>query len=216
VLLAGGSDNDGEPQNTAQLYDPVTGNFSSTGKMTVARDFHTATLLPDGHVLITGGRSGESAPYTYLASAEIYDPVAGVFTAVTGSMTASRYAHTAVLFNGKVLIAGGAGSAALASAELYDPAAGTFTSTGPLSTARQYFTATLIGSSVLEAGGLNSLGRLQSTEQYQGSGFLSAASMIAARAAHTATLLGDGSVLVIGGQGTDGISVATAELFKKP
>ena len=142
--------------------------------MTVARDFHTATLLPNGTVLIAGGRTGSTNSYSYLSSAEIYDPATGVFTA-TGSMTAIRYSHTAALVNGKVLIAGGANStSAVPTAEVYDPAAGTFRATGSLATARQYFTATVLGSgNVLEAGGLNGSTRLRSAEQYQGGAFFS-------------------------------------------
>ncbi len=88
------------------------------GSMTTARTYHTATLLPDGTVLIAGGDS-------FLSSAELYDPAAGTFTA-TGSMTAGRQEHVAtVLPTGTVLLAGGEGnlgpgrSGGLSSAELY-------------------------------------------------------------------------------------------------
>jgi hypothetical protein len=86
--------------------------------------------------------------------------------------------------------------------------------TSLLATARQYFTATAIGTGVLEVGGLNSAGRLASAEQYQGSAFVPSDTMAAARAAHTATLLANGSVLIAGGQGgATGASIATAEVF---
>ncbi len=116
----------------------VKGPFAVTGSLTTARATHTATLLPNGKVLITGGTGNGLQP---LASAELYDPSTGMFTP-TGSMTTARtWGHTATLLaNGKVLIAGGTNSlttyAPLTSAELYDPSTGMFTLTGSMPTAQ--------------------------------------------------------------------------------
>ena len=90
--------------------------------MTVGRSSDTATLLPNGEVLIAGGieipTGGLGVP-TELATAELYDPNSGTF-AGTRSMTTERWSHTATLLgNGKVLIVGGYFGTALASAELY-------------------------------------------------------------------------------------------------
>jgi uncharacterized protein YjbI with pentapeptide repeats len=219
VLIAGGSDNSGKTQNTAQLYDPATGNFTSTANMTVARDFHSATLLPDGTVLIAGGRTSSGSGYNYLNSAEIYDPATGVFTAIA-NMTSARYAHVAVMYNNKILIAGGSngGIAALSTAEVFDPGIGTFTGTGSMAAfqGRQNFTATVVNAAVLAAGGLGGTTTLSSAELYQAGSFVPAGAMTTARSAHTATLLNDGSVLITGGQGSNGNSIATAELYKTP
>jgi len=140
VLIAGGIQFSG-PQGTtahatAELYDPSTEMFSPTGKMTVARADHTATLLPDGRVLIAGSAGTAS---------EIYDPATGRFT-VTANMATARSRYTATLLNnGKVLIAGGYGpTAALASAEFYDPSTGTFLPAGNMNTARFGARATLL------------------------------------------------------------------------
>jgi hypothetical protein len=213
VLIAGGSDQSGKTSNTALLYDPLTGSYSGTGDMTLSREFHTATLLPSGKVLIAGGRTSSGSGYTYQATAEIYDPGLGTFT-LAGSMLSARYGHTAALLsNGNVLLAGGANTDAIATAELYDLVTGAFSLTGPLATARLFSTAMPFKGIVVEAGGLKGSTQLSSAEQYQGS-FLSFGNMTAPRAAHTATVLNDGSVLIIGGQGSNGTPVATAELLQ--
>ena len=122
------------------------GTFTRTGDMRTARSFHTATLLPNGKVLIAGGgQSTTPSGSVSLASTELYDPRAGTFGPGT-DMTTRRRGHTATLLaDGRVLIAGGYGEAgALASAELYDPSTGTFTATGDMITARGGHTAVLL------------------------------------------------------------------------
>jgi hypothetical protein len=126
---------------TIEAAAQSAGTFTPIGNMTASRGGHTATFLPNGKVLITGGRSDG------LTSAELFDPVASTFVA-TGEMIAPRRGHTATLLtNGRVLITGGFLSntnTALASAELYDPSTGTFTATGSMLTAMAGHTATLL------------------------------------------------------------------------
>jgi hypothetical protein len=128
------------------------GAFTPTGSMTVPRSQHSATLLPDGRVLIAGGGSGNA---TILTSTEIYDPDTGTFRAAA-SMSVARRMHTATLLpDDRVLIVGGYGAGgALASAELFDPQTGTFTATGSLNNARGGHTAVLLSTGkVLIVGG---------------------------------------------------------------
>ncbi len=226
VLIAGGSGN-----TTAELYissGPSSGSFSlytpptplqpqnpngtKMGPMTAVRYHATATLLQNGTVLIAGGDTGNNAG---MATAEIYNPATGTFTA-TGNMTTPRTTQTATrLPNGTVLIAGGqhniSGQVVLNTAEIYTPSTtnpltGTFTAVGNLTTTRCQQTATLLtNGTVLIAGGENTSGAtLSSAEIYTPStatsgSFAATGSMNSARVNHTAILLADGTVLVTGG-----------------
>jgi hypothetical protein len=125
--------------------------------MAHARYVHRAALLSDGKVLVTGGWGGETV-YSYLSSAEVYDPNSGTFAQVA-AMGAGRGGHTATLLpNGKVLVAGGWNNEHevrwLSSAELYDPTGESFAVTGPMAVARTDHTATLLrNGKVLVVGG---------------------------------------------------------------
>ncbi len=227
VLVTGGCSLDAtigpcNPLSSAELYDPTTGSFTPTnGPMQAARWVHTATLLPNGQVLITGGDDSTS---TTLASAELYDPTAKTFSLLTNSMITPRSNHTATLLpNSQVLIAGGNTSSndisVGPSAELYDPSTGVFTATnGSMGTVRYVANAALLSNGlVLIVGGISIPNNtyLSSAELYDptaGTFSYTTNSMSTARGYFTATLLQNGQVLAAGGYNGSAY-VLTADLY---
>ena len=202
------------------ILDFGTTSWTATGTLNVPRSWHTATLLPDGKVLVAGGRRF-AAGYIgdlVLDSAELYDPAIGSWTPA-GSLTTPRAGHeTALLPNGKVLVVGGDSGGV--TAELYDPVSGTWTATGSLNAPREGFTATLLESGkVLVAGGWASDVWLSSAELYDpATGTWSfTGDLVRPRMFQTATALQDGRVLIAGGWRYDFLadyaSVSTAELY---
>lgn len=188
--------------------------WTVTGAMSVERSSHTATLLPTGKVLVTGGYGSSST--SYHSSAELYNAPTATWVP-TGGLATARANHIATsLPNGKVLVAGGGnGTSSLSSSELYNPATGVWTTTGAMNVARLRPTATLLpNGKVLVAGGIG-FGMLSSAEIYDpttGTWALTG-SMNAVRWNHTATLLSNGKVLVAGGSPSNGTYLSGAELY---
>ncbi len=166
VLVAGGLGSTKAILAGAELYNPATGAWSTTGSLKTACENATATLLPSGQVLVAGGLGSKNA---ILASAELYNPATGTWSTTGSLKTACDLAAATLLPNGQVLVAGGLGkSGALASTELYNPATRTWSATGSLSTACDSATATLLpNGQVLIAGGQNSSGFLSSTNVFE-------------------------------------------------
>jgi hypothetical protein len=179
----------------AELYDPATGSWSTTGSLNQPRSDALATLLGDGTVLVAGGSAGNSA--------ELYHPDTGTWSA-TGSMAQGHeYGTITRLPNGKVLVVGGIPAAnTIAASELYDPASATWAVTGAMVTPRSYHSATLLkDGTVLVAGGLDALGAaLNVAEIFQpSSGTWSVTTSTANNHAFqhpNAVLLPDGTVLL--------------------
>ena len=170
VLITGGVHNSA-PLNTAELFDPAPGTFTSIPMISPRRVF-AASQLPKGRILLAGGNDASST----LSSTEMFDASLSSFT-TSSSLTTARAYHTATqLADGKLLVAGGeidstrmpdGAQSFLSSAELFDPATGQFTATASMNNARSGHTATLLQSGeVLVTGGWNQGGSLSSAEVF--------------------------------------------------
>ncbi|MBN8231857.1 kelch-like protein [Corallococcus macrosporus] len=225
VLVVGGYNTDTSARDAlalAELYDPVTGTWQSTGSMAVPRRNHTATLLPDGRVLVTGGHLNTNT--NSYASAELYDPKSGIWTSAGGMFTARDYHHAVLLGTGQVLVLGGeqwqgGTRTKLASAELFDPATHQWTPTGNLTVPRYFAAASLLPSGqVLVTGGEGAQGgQVATAELYTPATgtWKPTGSMAVSRRYHTQTTLPDGRVLVTSGYGSPSSTswTRTAELY---
>ncbi|HET8732539.1 MAG TPA: putative Ig domain-containing protein, partial [Anaeromyxobacteraceae bacterium] len=219
VLVVGGFANGTGTLASAEVYDPATGTFAAAnGPMAERRQDFVATLLLDGTVLVAGGMRSATPSDFYLATAEVYDPATGLFSA-TGSMTAARAAPVGVPTAAGFLVAGGySGTAYLASADVYDATARTFSAA---TTAMTYSSwngsAVLLGDgSVLLAGGQSGFATLASANTFVPAGQLFAAtgSMGTARSAFSLSSLPSGKMLAAGG--TDGQSALSSAEFYDP
>jgi len=136
---------------TAELYDPQSNSWTLAASMHTPRSYHTATLLPDGRVLVVGGiEASNDVTGTVLASAELYDPLTNSWTPAA-PLPVARARHAAVLLaDHRVLVIGGTDSEHLPSssyfptAELYDPASQSWSLVASMNYARVYATATLL------------------------------------------------------------------------
>jgi len=233
VLIVGGSNEVGDAASkglsgstllaSAELYDPATGTFSPTGSMATARAHHTATLLGDGRVLIAGGgNSGMEGGGFTLASAEIYDPATGTFSATDSMREARQDASAILLSNGRVLVIGGLdvshGAAAVVSAELYDPVTSRFAETGTPHTHLTFVANTglrLLDGRVLVVEGPSSSAPAQYVEIYDpATGYFTPSGTVtlgpnpATSAVEAVSTLADGRVLLTGGSIGDAPPIA--------
>jgi large repetitive protein len=198
--------------NSAEIYDPATGQWSATGNLATPRSPHTATLLANGKVLVAGGISG-SAPLQLVSTFETYDPATDVWT--TEGSGSARSGHTAAaLFNGKVLLSGRFTDGLFTSTltdELYDPIMKSIAPATNMLTARFAHTASVLGNGeVLLAGGISAVTAPSYTAEATAKAELYGTSIapelwdptgaLEIGAIHpTATLLQNGKVLLAGG-----------------
>ena len=225
VLVAGGW----PAVSSAELYSPAANTWTVTGSMALGRSMFTAVLLSSGQVLAAGGFFGEFPT----AKAELYNPATGTWSA-TGSMNVARENYAlAVLPSGQILVAGGATAERFLgvtnSAEIYNPSTGKWTNAASTSTFRLHNGTTLLSDGkVLVTGGANGRSPIPSAELYDPTHntWTLTRNMTSryGRYAHTATLLGDGTVMVAGGYGQLSycgplcftfIPTATAEIYNE-
>jgi len=232
VLMAGGGDVNGNFV-LSQLYDPLANAWVLADSPGLYRYAHSATALPDGRILLAGGVD-DAFSGTSSDLADIYDPALGRFASAPFT-SSDRAMHAATaLADGRVLLSGGWSSwyppdgfgefHTLASAEVFDPAIGGWSPVNELSLKRYAHTQTLlVDGSVLAIGGTASQGAvpnltyttLSSIELRLGGTGASVhvGNLVRGRSYHTATRLGDGTVLIVGGVDTDGAATTTVELI---
>jgi len=220
VLVAGGLSSS-ELHNSAEVYNPITGQWQMAGSLSYSRQSHTAVLLSNGKVLAVGGaKASMNSPEK---SAELYDPSSATWSTTGSPLFNHVFTRAALLADGRVIVAGGwNGYEYAVGAELYDPTAGTWSATGSLGTGRGYHGMSLLSDhKVLVAGGTTLVGNrsvaMDSAELYDPATatWSSAGSLASARIYPTATLLLSGKVLVAGGNSGSG-TLSSAELYEPP
>lgn len=207
ILVAGGTGADGTPLSSVELYSP-DGTFAPGTAMNAARAQHACVLLPNRQVLAMGGDAN--------GSAELFDPASSTWSIANGTGAGRVQAAAATLADGRAILAGGVSpdGLTLASIDLYSPVDNTFTTlaNAVLTTPRTRFAAVpLRDGRVMFIGGANdSIAALDSVDVFDpsnaaadGSAVTQGPGLYNARAAHSATLLDDGRVLVAGGANGD-------------
>ena len=202
---------------TTEVFELSTGQWKSVNEMFTKREIHCGVTLSDGRAMIIGGQDERRVT---LKTTEILDVTSGEW--IKGpKMKKKRYKHScAALNDGRVIVAGGADIGVVATVEVYDPSLGEFTLTGEMNESRGLFTLTVLSDgTVLAAGGASK--NTQDTDSGElnrnsaeiwdpaTSEWAIISPMNVARASHTANLLEDGRVLVVGGMGP----LTSAEIY---
>lgn len=194
--------------------------WRNTGALNIPRAGHTATLLPDGTILVVGGRYFDGVLKT-TNSCELFDPATGIWSFVDSLHQGRLYYTTTLLNDGRVLVVGGSTPQGVTTqCELYDPLSNTWLVTESLSEARESHEATLLNDGrVLVTGGHYTFAAGEwtlasceiydpATDTWQG-----ASPMNSARGDHRAVLLPNNKVLVVGGRSVFGVPVLSAEIY---
>jgi hypothetical protein len=194
---------------SAELYDPRSGTWRPTGSLATARWAHTATLLPDGRVLVAGGHDVAATGSLGLSSAELYDPNTGAWSAAP-DMGGTRTLHAAIRLAepncaahcGKVLIAGGRPgplTGSLGTSLLFDPVGNAWEPAGNLNEARYLTEMAVVGDGrALIAGGFGPTDSAETFDPATATWSLTGP-MRFPKARPTVTRLPDGNALVNNG-----------------
>ena len=194
-----------------------------TSQPITSRGVHVAASLPDGRVLIAGGRSSVLKDQATLASAEIYDPLADRWLPAAPMNVPRESATATALPDGRVLVVGGVPrfpDPANVTAELYDPATNRWTLTAPMTDGRcQHAAALLPDGRVLVVGGrrgIQAYSELASAEIYDPAldYWQSAGTLSVARDSLAAAILPAGRVLAVGGHDDRSGIYSTAEIYE--
>ena len=218
VLVVGGLN-----ENTAEIWDPSTNSFRLVANLLHTREWPTATLLADGRVLVAGGHSGAPS----YALAEVFDPRTERFTALATpaapAFAARRQFHTAHrMSDGSVLIMGGEHEdplqerlLPLASVVQFDPVSNTFSQRADLDMPRSVAAAVQRGDEVMLFGGLTpAQAPAASATAYRNGAARALAAAPVARHFHTATRMGDGRVLILGGDDAEQGPVTSVVIYE--
>ncbi|WP_244219674.1 kelch repeat-containing protein [Corallococcus interemptor] len=198
---------------STEVYDPAQSQWSPAGLMGTPRTDAAVALLPDGRVLVAGGRG----QFTSSAAAELYARASNTWSPLPAMDVARERATATLLRNGQVLVAGGRNvSTSTPNAQRFDPATNTWLATESMLSPRHLHSATVLPDGrVLVVGGQQNTTVLVSAELYapDTNTWTPAGALIAARAGHRAVLLHDGRVLVAGGHNAGGAALASAEIY---
>lgn len=208
VLITGGCSGPGCDRvlSSVEIYDPAKNVFTAVSSMRTPRASHTAVLLPNGNVLVSGGWTGRRASY----SSEVFESSTGTWKPA-GDMTVGRASHIAVrLRDGRLLMMGGGGGRLgdLDSAEVFHPSTRTFSAVGKMRS-NHYLATSLRDGRVLVTGGQDSKGRITGSAEIfdpTKNAFEPTGSMSVPRIKHAAVLLADGRVMIFGGSDLRGYS----------